>query len=113
MIEKVTLPINYHGQQIMTDLVPTYKKIFEFVNNPNNASFAKDLVQVITTKRAMDYESIVQFIYVSYLGGNNPEPFLTYSEFLDAMGKPDFKRDMKIFAKLTGNENQIEVLEKN
>lgn len=105
--EKITICVNGVEQEV--ELVPTYQKMFEFVNNYPKA---KDIVAVATRKKAVDYESVMQFIYISYLGGNNSQPLLTYEDFLNAI-QPSFDRDMLIFAKLMGKNistNNVETL---
>ncbi len=108
--EKMTIFVNGVEQEI--ELMPTYQKMFEFVNNYPKA---KDIVAVATRKKAVDYESVMQFIYISYLGGNNPQPLLKYEDFLNAI-QPSFDRDMLLFAKLMGKNvsaNNVETLSDN
>jgi hypothetical protein len=88
-----------NGQEV--NLEVQYIKLFEFQNKYKQA---KDLIQVVTAKEAPDTETIMQIIYVAYLGGGN-ETNYEYAEFLNLL-KFDFKRDMKLFANLVGNKEE-------
>lgn len=81
------------------NLIVTYNNLFKFQNEYKGA---KDLVPVIMKKGSADLESIMQIIYVGYLGGNNPTPILKYEEFLDKLDF-NFSRDMVVFTQLTSN----------
>lgn len=95
-----------NGKEVNLEI--TYGKLFEFQRN--YVDIAKsDLVELITKKELMkqtttvEHETIVQIIYVAYLGGKNEEPTLSYEEFLNEMSF-DFKRDLKLFGNLTNSE---------
>lgn len=78
-----------------------YIQLFEFQNKYKQA---KDIIQVVTTKNAPDQETIMQLIYVAYLGGGN-ETNYEYAEFLDLLDF-DFNRDMTLFSKLVGTKEE-------
>lgn len=94
-MEKVTLKLKNNKE---VNLVIKYQKLFEFMGNYKNS---KDLIQVVSTKNTVDHETIMQLIYVAYLGGNNEEPIIKYEEFLDLLDF-DMNRDMTIFSNLIG-----------
>ena len=81
----------------------TYKNIFDFQNKYPEA--AKDLITVITTKKGLSIESIIQTIYVGYVGSCINEKPMDYYEFLDSLDF-DVNRDMNLFEELTGNKNK-------
>ncbi len=88
-----------NGKEINFEL--NYKNLFKFQsNNPN----AKDLIAAVSTKHTIDHETVMQILYVGYLGGNNDENPLSYEEFLDS-STFDFKRDLEIFSNIIGNNN--------
>lgn len=89
-----------NGEEV--NLVVKYSKLFEFQNKYKN--IAKDLIQVVTTKNAPDTETILQIIYVAYLGGGNETKY-EYAEFLDLLDF-NFNRDMKLFGNLVGNKEE-------
>lgn len=90
-----------NGKEV--NLEVTYGKLFEFQNKYKG--IAKDLIEVVVKKQAVDHESIIQLIYVGYLGGKNEEPILTYDQFLNELGF-DYKRDLTLFKSLVNNEEK-------
>lgn len=90
-----------NGKEV--NLEVTYGKLFEFQNKYKG--IAKDLIEVVVKKQAVDHESIIQLIYVGYLGGKNEEPILTYDQFLNELGF-DYKRDLTLFKSLVNNKEK-------
>jgi len=86
-----------NGKEVNLEI--TYGKLFEFQRKYKD--IAKDLIEVVTRKQTTDHETIMQIIYVGYLGGKNEEPILSYEEFLDSIDF-DFKRDLILFSNLVG-----------
>ena len=84
-----TLTLN--GKEV-TGLNVTYKNLFEFQRNYKDS---KDLMEVLVKKQAYDYETMLQMIYVGYLG-TNPNPKIEYLDFLEQL-EFDSKRDMLLF----------------
>lgn len=81
------------------NLVVNYNNLFKF---QREYKYAKDLVPIVMQKGSADLESIIQIVYVGYLGGNNSEPLMSYEEFLNNI---DFNiaRDLNIFSELVSN----------
>ena len=90
------------GKQI-DNLKVTYNNIFEFQNK--YPEVAKDLITVLTTKKGLSMESIIQTIYVGYVGSCVDEKPMDYYEFLNSLDF-DVNRDMNLFEELTGNKNK-------
>lgn len=82
---------------IIYNLKITYKNLFDF---QSSYSGSKDLMEAIVKKQTFDHETMVQLIYVGYLG-TNPNKKMEYYEFIDHI---DFnpKRDMFLFNDLVG-----------
>lgn len=81
------------------NLIVNYNNLFKF---QREYKYAKDLVPIVMQKGSADLESIIQIVYVGYMGGNNPEPIMSYEEFLNNI---DFNlaRDLNIFSELVSN----------
>ena len=62
------------------NLVVNYNNLFKF---QRQYIYAKDLVPIVMQKGSADLESIMQTIYVGYLGGDNSEPLMSYEDFLN------------------------------
>ncbi|MDD4794983.1 MAG: hypothetical protein PHG03_00255 [Bacilli bacterium] len=97
-----------NGKEVKLEI--TYGNLFKF-NRERSDVARSDLVALITEKElqrktaTIEQESILQLIYVAYLGGKNEDPIMSLEEFYDSISF-DFKRDMKLFAKLTDNKNE-------
>jgi hypothetical protein len=89
-----------NGQEV--NLEVKYTELFKFQNNYKDA---KDLIIAVTEKKAVEHEVIMQMIYVGYLGGGNTEPLLNYTDFLNELNF-DFKRDVSLFGKLVGTNEE-------
>lgn len=89
-----------NGKEVNLEI--TYGKLFEFQRKYKD--IAKDLIEVVTRKQTTDHETIMQLIYIGYLGGKNEEPILTYDDFLNELGF-DFERDLTLFSKLVKNND--------
>lgn len=98
-----------NGKEINLEI--KYGKLFEFQRKYKDIA-RSDLVSLITEKEVLrktatiEHESIMQLIYVAYLGGGNEEPIIEYDDFINNELNFDFKRDLKLFAKLTGNNDE-------
>ena len=88
--------------RVISNLHLTYGKIFEFQNKHKDIS--RDLIEVITTKRGFDSQSVMQIIYVAYLCSGADEKPMEYYEFLDSLNF-DYKRDMTVFYSLINGDN--------
>lgn len=89
--------LKFEDGTIVNNLKVTYKNLFDFQNSYDGS---KDLMEVLIKKQALDYETMIQIIYVGYLG-TNPDPKLEYFDFIDRLAI-DYKRDMQLFTELTG-----------
>lgn len=89
-----------NGNEVNLEI--TYIKLFEFQNKYKD--IARDLIDTVVKKHSTDQETIMQLIYVGYLGGKNEEPTLNYYEFLELLGF-DYARDLTLFSKLVKQEN--------
>ena len=97
---KDTLPkraLKFEDGTIIYNLKITYRNLFDF---QRTYSGAKDLMEALVKKQTFDHETMVQLIYVGYLG-TNPEKKMEYYEFIDHL---DFnaKRDTFLFNDLVG-----------
>lgn len=90
-----------NGKEV--NLEVTYMKLFEFQRRYKDIS--KDLIEVVVKKQAMDHETIMQIIYVGYLGGKNEEPILSYEEFLNELGF-NYTRDLMLFNNLVKTDEK-------
>lgn len=91
--------IKFDDGTIIYNLKVTYKNLFEFQNSYDKS---KDLMEALIKKQSFDYETMVQMIYVGYLGALNPtDKKLDYMSFLESISL-DYKRDMNLFKDLTG-----------
>ena len=88
----------------INNLTITYKNLFDFQKTYPES---KDLMEALIKKQTFDHETMIQLIYVAYLG-TNPDKKLEYIDFLDQIGF-DYKRDLTLFKEITG----IVVDEKN
>lgn len=82
------------------NLVVNYNNLFKF---QREYKYAKDLVPIVMQKGSADLESIMQTIYVGYLGGDNPEPLMSYEDFLNNVDF-NFNRDLNVFSNLVSNK---------
>lgn len=82
---------------IITNLKITYKNLFDF---QRSYAGAKDLMEALVKKQTFDHETMVQLIYVAYLG-TNPENKMGYFDFIDSIDF-DYKRDLLLFKDLVG-----------
>lgn len=82
------------------NLVVNYNNLFKF---QREYKYAKDLVPIVMQKGSADLESIMQTIYVGYLGGDNPEPLMSYEDFLNNIDF-NFNRDLNVFSNLVSNK---------
>ena len=82
---------------IISNLKITYKNLFDF---QNSYSGSKDLMEAIVKKQTFDHETMVQLIYVGYLG-TNPSKKMDYMEFIESINF-SYKRDLELFQDLAG-----------
>ncbi len=89
--------LKFEDGTIIYDLKITYRNLFDF---QRSYSGSKDLMEALVKKQTFDHETMVQLIYVGYLG-TNPKEKMEYYEFIDHL---DFnaKRDMFLFNDLVG-----------
>lgn len=106
-LEKIEVPkkkeeknsISFTDGTVINNLKINYKNLFDFEKSYSNA---KDLIEALIKKQAFDHETMIQIIYVGYLG-TNPNPKLDYISFIESLDF-DYKRDMELFRILTGLE---------
>lgn len=82
---------------IIPNLKITYKNLFDF---QNSYSGSKDLMEALVKKQTFDHETMVQLIYVGYLG-TNPSKKMDYMEFIESINF-SYKRDLELFQDLAG-----------
>lgn len=88
-----------NGKEINFEI--NYRNLFSFQMKYSNS---KDLIEAVTKKHAFDHETVMQMLYVGYLGGKNDDTPMSYEEFLDN-STFDFKRDLTIFNNIVNNQN--------
>ena len=99
-VEKEELPkraLKFEDGTIIYDLKITYRNLFDFQRSYPGS---KDLMEALVKKQTFDHETMVQLIYVGYLG-TNPVKKLEYYEFIDHLAF-NAKRDMFLFNDLVG-----------
>lgn len=89
--------ITLENGTVIDNLTINYKNLFEFQSTYKGS---KDLIEALVKKQTFDHETMIQLIYVGYLG-TNPNPKMDYIEFIEQLTF-DYKRDLNLFQELTG-----------